>query len=266
MTKHINPVLRTVATALILLATTLCASASTMLQKADSAYNANDYRGALTMYNKVLAEQGSSAGLYYNIGNAQYRAGNNGRAIVAYERALRLDPSHESARANLDFVNSMLPGLPEDGSSFLSNIHTNIVSFMSPTGWAIIALALFLVVLSLVALYLFVSNVTVRKIGFFGGLVLLFVFVYAAIIAWQTAGAADRHDVAIVVTQSAKLTTEPGVSNASGGKTVPVPEGSKVFITDSLPTPNDPVSPMWYNIRLNNQTEAWIAATDVERI
>lgn len=242
------------------------ANADSTIQTADSAYNAGNYRQALTLYNSVMDDKGSSSALFYNIGNTHYRIGNVGQAVLAYERALQLDPSNDDARANLDFVNSTIKGLPEDGSTFLSNIHSSVCSFTSPDGWAVIALVLFVVVLGCVALYMFASGVMIRKIGFFGGLVVLAVFIYALVIAWQTGHAVDNHDRAIVISQNAKLRTNPGVAKNKDEKTVTIPEGASVQIVDSIDTPADPVAPMYYNVRLTGNTEAWIASSDVERI
>lgn len=237
-----------------------------LTERADSAYNAQNFRVALSLYNQVLDKEGATSQLYYNIGNANYRLGNTGQAIVAYERALRLDPSNADARANLDFVTSSLKGLPEDGSSFLSNIHRNVTGFASPDGWSYIALLLFIVTLGCVAIYLFASNPNLRKVGFFGGITVLVLFVYTLVIAWQTAGAIDRKDIGIIVSQSARLTSNPGTVKNKEEKTIAIPEGSKVMIVDSLATPNDPVTALWYHVSLNNNTHAWIDATNVEQI
>lgn len=238
----------------------------TTLEKADSAYNAGNFRLAASLYSSVLDQKGATSELYYNLGNANYRLGNHGKAIIAYERALRLNPANDDARANLEFVNSQLKGLPEDGSSFISNIHRNVMSATTPDTWGIIAFILFLLLLSSVSLYLFTNNVTVRKAGFFGGICLLVLFVYAFVLAWQSAGAHTHDDIGIVVSSNARLTTTPGTSNNKAEKTIMIPEGSKVEILDSLATPNDPVTTLWYNVALNNKSEAWIDASDVEQI
>lgn len=250
----------------ILLGTANSAFGSTLLQQADSAYNAQNFRQALSLYNTVLDRKGASTELYYNIGNANYRLGNYGKAIVAYERALRLDPSNADARANLEFVNSMLKGLPEDGSSFLSNVHRNITSFASADGWSIVAFILFVAVLCCAAIYIFGTHTTLRKIGFFGGLAVLVLFIYSFIIAWQTADAPERKDIGIVVADNSRLTSNPGTAKNKNEKTIAIPEGSKVEIIDSLSTPNDPVASMWYQVLLNNNTQAWIDSGCIEKI
>lgn len=237
-----------------------------ILARADSAYNAKDYRSALSLYKRVQELDGNSAQLWHNIGNACFRLGDNGQAVLAYERALRLDPSDENARASLKYVNSTIKGLPDDGTTFLSNIHNSVRTWFSPDGWAVTAGVIFLVILGGVATYLFVSNVTVRKIGFFGSIVLVFVFAYALTQAWQTAAAPDNHDQLVVTSSGARLTTKPQPASSKDDKAVTVPAGAKLNIIDSVSTPDDPTAKVWYNIRLSNANEAWISGADVERI
>ncbi len=67
-------------------------------------YLEGDFEGAIESYKAVLDEGYASAELYYNLGNAQYRAGRIAPAIVAYERAARIDPSHSDVQANLALV------------------------------------------------------------------------------------------------------------------------------------------------------------------
>lgn len=239
---------------------------SEILSRADSAYNAKDYRSALSLYNSVRETDGASPELLHNIGNASFRLGDNGRAVLAYERALRLDPSYTDARASLDYVNSTIKGLPDDGTTFLSNINNSILNLFSPDGWAKTALILFFVILGCAALYLFASNVALRKTGFFGGIVILFVFIYSLILAFRSASAINDHSEAVVVAQGSKLSTKPVSDPSKTDKTGIVPPGAKLNVTDSVNTPEDQTTKVWYKIRLSNGNEAWISGADVEFI
>lgn len=239
------------------------------LEEAETAYQKQDkkeFEKALKLYREVLTTDGASSELYYNIGNTYYRLGNIGKAVLYYERALRLDPSNKDARANLDFVNSNIKGLPEDNSSFVSNINNNIKAIASPNGWAIITLVLFLIIIGCVATYLFVSNVTLRRIGFYSGFAFIALFVYSFVIAWQTASAPENHEVGIVIASDARLTSNPNSEKGKKEKAVTIPEGAKINIIDSLATPNDQVTSLWYKIELAGGTEAWIDSKAVERI
>jgi hypothetical protein len=72
-------------------------------------YQENDFAGALAAYRAVRAAGFEGVDLYYNLANAHFKTGNLARAILNYERALRLDPGNADARANLDLARSMTP-------------------------------------------------------------------------------------------------------------------------------------------------------------
>lgn len=235
-------------------------------QLADSAYNKEAYTQAISLYNKALAENGRNADLYYNLGNAYYRQGNVAQAILAYERALRINPAFAEARANLSFVNSRLEDKPEDNNSLLTCAHNSVMSCMSANSWAWTAFVAFVVLCGLIALYIFSSNVLARKFGFFGGLALLVVTIYFVVVAADASSRVNDHSEAIVTVPSTLLNSVPRQPKQTE-KVVPLHEGTKVQIVDSVATPDDPKSPRWYNVRIGGgSTGAWLRATDVERI
>ncbi|MGE9293043.1 MAG: tetratricopeptide repeat protein [Puniceicoccales bacterium] len=67
---------------------------------ADQALSDGQLRQAIDGYTALLAESPSST-VYYNLGNAYYRDGQYGQAILQYERCLVLNPDNADARANL---------------------------------------------------------------------------------------------------------------------------------------------------------------------
>lgn len=258
--------MKTLLASLILLAATATAAQASPAVAADSLYNKEEFRAAAEMYGRSIDEEGPSADTYYNLGNAYYRTGQPGRAVVAYERALRLYPTHEDARTNLAFVNSRIEDRPEDDSSFLSNLQHGIASSMTANAWAWTALALFAMLLGAAALYIFASGVGARKCGFFGGILLCVVFVYSLVTALGAAARARSHSEAVVIVPTTYLSSTPRPSSTSSEKLVAIHEGTKVEIVDSLATPDDPSSPKWYNVKINNSTKAWLKAVDVEKI
>ncbi|MBD5232568.1 MAG: tetratricopeptide repeat protein [Bacteroidales bacterium] len=235
-------------------------------QQADSAYNKENYREAIELYNKSIAQEGRSATIYYNLGNAYFRNDNLGKAVVSYERALRINPSDEDARQNLEFVRSRIQDKPEDDTPFFASMHASTVAMMSPDAWAWTAFVVFLLLAGAAALYIFSQQVALRKAGFFGGIVLLVLFAYFLGVAADAASTARSHEDAVVIVPSTQLTSAPRASKTASDKVVTIHEGTKVAIVDSVATPDDPVSPKWYNVKINNSTKAWLRASDVERI
>ena len=237
-----------------------------LLAGADSAYLKEDYRQAISLYERALEEYGPSPTAFYNLGNAYYRSDRIGLAILNYERALKLDPSFKDARTNLDFVNTKITDKPEDDSSFLGNAYESIVQSLSPNAWAWVALAVFVLFLGSIATYIFTRRVIIRKTGFFGAIILIFLLVFFISVAYNSANRLYRHDRAVVMVPTTNLTSAPRSPKSKTEKVVPVHEGTVLRIVDSVATPDDAASHMYYDVKINNTTRAWVKAADVERI
>lgn len=256
---------RTLLTTIIATIISLNAAALTTAQRADSAYNKEDYTLAIALYNQALQQVGRNANIYYNLGNAEYRVGHISQAILAYERALRVDPSFQDARINLNFLRTKLEDRPENNASLLTRAHRRVVEAMSANAWAWTAFIVFLFVLGFAAFYIFSANIGLRKAGFFGGTVMLVIAVYFIVVAVDAALRSSNHTEAIVTVPTTMLNSVPRQPKQTE-KVVPLHEGTKVEIIDSVATPDDPVSPHWYMVRINGSSSAWLRATDVTRI
>ncbi|MBD3367734.1 MAG: tetratricopeptide repeat protein [Candidatus Eisenbacteria bacterium] len=83
-------------------------SATTLFREANAAYADGRYREAAETYRAIVEGGVRNADVQYNLGNALWKSGEVGPAVLAYERALRLDPGHRDALANLEFVRENL--------------------------------------------------------------------------------------------------------------------------------------------------------------
>jgi tetratricopeptide (TPR) repeat protein len=72
--------------------------------KVNQDFSAGHFQEAVDGYQNLVSAGQRSANLFYNLGNAWFRLGNFGEAILNYERALALDPRHPEAAANLALV------------------------------------------------------------------------------------------------------------------------------------------------------------------
>ena len=73
---------------------------ATLFEEGVRAYRAGDYPRAIQAFEAAAARQPAS-GTLQNLGNAEWLRGQSGRAIVAWEQALWLDPLNRAARNNL---------------------------------------------------------------------------------------------------------------------------------------------------------------------
>jgi tetratricopeptide (TPR) repeat protein len=72
--------------------------------KANQEYAQGHFKEAISGYEALVRAGQLSANLFYDLGNAYFRTGDFGRAILNYERALALERHHPEAAANLQIA------------------------------------------------------------------------------------------------------------------------------------------------------------------
>lgn len=77
--------------------------------EANLKYQAGDFEAAAQGYEKAVASGRASGAVYYNLGNARFRLGEKGEALLAYERALKKMPRDKDLRWNLVVLQSTIP-------------------------------------------------------------------------------------------------------------------------------------------------------------
>jgi len=73
-------------------------------ERANKLYEQGKYAEATAAYENLLSAGAQGASVWFNLGNATYKSGQIGRAIVAYRMAERQEPRDAALRANLQFV------------------------------------------------------------------------------------------------------------------------------------------------------------------
>ena len=223
---------------------------------ANTLYQQGQFEPALEKYNTVILSGKESADLYYNMGNAAYRSNSIGHAILYYEKALKLEPTHDDAVHNLDFVSRYrLDTFEEVPVLFLGAWITGFVQLFPEQTWSILALIFFIIILVGLMIYLFSRHLTMKKLGFISGLAALLLFVITL------SSTISRHrdivnpDSGIILAPSVVVRSSP---SESGTELFILHEGSKIKV-------NEEVSG-WQNIRLIDGREGWIIADDFESI
>lgn len=253
-------------TLIIVLLTSLAANASNTAAKADEEYNRENYKEAIALYEEAIKTDGVSSDLFYNLGNAHYRAGNVAESILAYERAMRLNPSNDEARSNLEFVNSRIIDKKGETGSFIYNTFVGICNKATSNTWAWIGLALFALTIGCVFLYTFSDAVLVKKIGFFGGIAALAVTIFIIIIAFKAKQLAQDRSEAIITSETSVLSTVPRAPMTRDEEAMLLHEGTKVWILQSISLPGDSLDQTWHEVSVDNRHRAWINDADIERV
>ena len=224
--------------------------------EADSAYVRGQYQQAIKDY-EMLLKQGASADLYYNLGNAYYRSENITRAVLNYERALLLSPGDRDVRFNLQIARAKtIDKIVPESEMFFFTWYRSLVSLMSVDAWAWTALIALALLIVLLLVYLFSDRIWLRKVGFFGGFVLLILFALSNLFAWQQKQDLLFRKGAIVISPSVTVKSTPA---KNGTDLFILHEGTKVSITDGT-------MKGWMGIRIADGKEGWIESNMIEEI
>jgi tetratricopeptide (TPR) repeat protein len=224
--------------------------------EADSAYVRGEYQQAIKDY-ETLLKYGASADLYYNLGNAYYRTENITRAVLNYERALLLSPGDRDIRFNLQMARSKtVDKITPEQDMFFVTWYRSLVNLTSVDGWANIALISLALAIILALLYLFSERIWLRKVGFFGAIILIVCFLVSNVFAYQQKDLLVHRRGAIVVAPAVTVKSTPA---KQGTDLFILHEGTKVTITDG--SMKD-----WKGIRLADGKEGWIETRQIELI
>lgn len=83
------------------------ASPHTVFFHANNLYRGGDYTAAAREYEELRRSGADSLSLHFNLGNAYFKSGDKGRAILSYERALRHHPGDPDVQSNLAYARSL---------------------------------------------------------------------------------------------------------------------------------------------------------------
>lgn len=240
------------------LCTPMWASLATF-ESGNTAYADGRYRDAVALYQTIIAEQPNTkasemARVYYNLGNAQFKQGELAQAILAYERALRLDPRNEDVKHNLRFAQSRITDDIKDNDFFLSSWVKAVRNSASEEVWRWVSIGLFILGLIGILIFLLSPILWLRKSAFYIALLALFISLGAGLNARSLHQRDTLRNEAIITQGIVNAKSSP---DRSGTDLFTIHEGTKVTIGETIGE--------WANIRVA-QYEGWIPLRTLERI
>jgi len=109
-------------------------SALAAFEEANRLYEQAKYEEAAAAYLKILDSGVVSPAVYFNLGNAYFKSGQLGMAIVSYRKAQQLAPRDPDIRANLQFVRATVGG----GTAPAQPFWRRLVTRFNLDEWAIL--------------------------------------------------------------------------------------------------------------------------------
>lgn len=227
-----------------------------LMQQGNTAYQNEDYNLAIDCYQEIIQHGNEGAILYYNLGNAYFKAKQIAPALLWYERALRLDPSNEDIKHNIAYANLQITDKIEPlPQMFLTRWWNGLSQSMTATSWAIMAVvfgALFALLIAVMIIsrqrWLSVTSIILAFIS-------LIIVIFSLIFASKEAKRYTQQPEAIIMQL---VVNAKGTPNETGASLFVIHEGLKVAVTDRV---ND-----WVEIKLPSGEKGWVEESSLEII
>lgn len=215
------------------------ASPDELLDRGNGLYARGDYAAAAETYQRILGAGFRNSRVYYNLGNARFKQNQIGRAILAYERAIKLDPTDAEARENLRFANRRIRDqIPPDDEGYLLALFARARDTLTFDQVTTLFVGLYLGSMALAAGWILGKG---RRwgppVGLAAGALLGLALLAGAWMGLQ-ARARFAFDQAIVLSEKAEVLSGPGAENTLLAS---VHEGTKV--------------------RIHNRRQVWVQVT-----
>lgn len=228
----------------------------TIFQTANTAYENKKFKEAIDAYEKITRTGHFSPELYYNLGNSYYRTNQIGKAILNYERALRLVPGDADIRHNLSIAEQKrVDDLGVIEPFFLKKWWEGFANISASGIWS--ALGILLVWLGIAGLILWLvgKERTQRKKGFLVGIGLFLLSLFFFSLANTRSGIEQDSKAGIIMNKTVDLRSAP---DAESKKILAIHEGLKIDLLDQLGE--------WYKVRLSDGEQGWIQQDSFEKI
>jgi len=214
----------------------------------NDAYERGDFREAAGIYREIGKAGARSAALHYNLGNALFKDGKLGEAILEYERAARLSPGDDDVRENLAYLRSLTVDEITPAASPLSALGiTFLLALTTPGQEAALMLGAWLAAGAAFGAGLAARSEGFRRTAFYAAGALLVPALLAGAALGTESWIAGSAEQAIVLAAEAEVLSGAGSENPT---LFTVHEGLKVRIRGRAPG--------WLQVSLENGLSGWL--------
>lgn len=222
-------------------------------QQANKHYQQKNYDSAAHYYAQIAKLEPRNADVYYNLGNTYYRLNDVGNAVLNYEKALHIQPSHRQAADNLylaqNRISNRIQQMPE---IFFVRWWKSMTQQGLANTYAIVAILLFLAVLGYhIASRLGKVTFTIPTQATVAAIALIAVLVTLGIVA---GGRMANSGMAVIMTEGTPMMAQPKF----GQSVSLIPEGTTVELKGS--------SADWYEITLPDGRSGWVQGVTLAKI
>jgi tetratricopeptide (TPR) repeat protein len=229
-------------------------SANDTFFKANRFYDDGSYKDAALLYERLISQGVTSGNIYYNLGNAYYKMGKIGKALLNYERAKKFIPDNEDLFANVSFMKSALDvEQPQETYSLYQKIWRGIRGAVSVSAWFVISAVLFFSICLILGIGFMDYRFRAKSHTIAGTLLFVFILSFVCFIDAYSSG--KNFKEGIIISREADVRYSPSYSGVVAFKLV---EGMKAQIIRKQDA--------WTHIRLNKEKSGWVESEAIEAV
>ena len=219
--------------------------------QANKQYEASGYNSAINSYEDLRTKGFQSVQLFYNLGNAYFKAGKPGPAILNYERARILDSRDEDIKFNLEFARESTLQAEQKQKNPVMETVKGIYDLLTAGELTVLFSIFYFLLITAVCVWFFrkssIFNLPIR---------ILLISVAVSGIWWGIKLYNVNQPFAIVVKPDCGVRSGPGMEYSAG---FIVPEGKKVLVLRE--------NQGWCEVGLKEEgLKGWTEQDKVERI
>ena len=231
-------------------------SATELLLQANKQYEAGDFPAAIDTYEQLVGLGVRNSTVFYNLGNAYFKNGDLGRAILNYRRAAQLSPRDADIRANLALARSKTVDNIQSSGSVITQIAAFSENWFTLNELAWATLGLWVLLAALVILHSRLYRPNLRDLVQYTLAVVTAIFVAGAVMLAGRLIVSRSQPPAIIVAETVDVTSGPGEQYVTeytlhGGTEVVLGETRGKWVRIALP---------------GNQLQGWVPADAVAAI
>lgn len=192
-----------------------------------------------------------SSDSFYNSGLDYYYKNEYGKAIWAFENALKINPSNEDAAHNLNLINEEFDDFISSEPKGVSSWFARNIYIFPPNFWFYVSLISGLFTMILLYFFFTPSSKRINNLSLFGATVLGVILVMSFSFSLLQKSHLTTDTKAVIINPKTNLLMNPTLN---GEISFDVLEGSQLNI---ISTQDD-----WYELQINNNT-GWILKDSV---
>ena len=232
-------------------------SPADLMAEANAQYEDEEYAAAAQQYEALIDSGYEDAALYYNLGNAYFKSGDLGRAVLNYLRAEELSPRDPDIRANLEFARARtVDDVESGGESLAASVSTAARRWVTVGEMGVLSLLLWIVSVIAIGTLVVWRTVPRRTAVRNGAVVASAATLVSFLLLLSMLYANPNDDSAVVVESKIDVVSGPGKQYELE---FPLHSGAQVRLIDSRQG--------WVRIALpGDDLQGWVPSDAVEAL